>query len=114
MERILLAGNYPNLTFLMELFGFGDKTGFHYFKNDSTFRHIFKHQIADLTLHDNDEYLYSPSPPVRTRNAYSNVFALFENLKRLTIVVSSSINDYPPLSVYHPQSATCFASTLTV
>ena len=70
-------------------------------------------QITDLILHDNDEYLYTPSPVVRTRNVYSDIFAIFENIKHLTIV-SSSMNDYPPLSVYHHQLTTYFASTLTV
>ncbi|CAF4377293.1 unnamed protein product [Rotaria magnacalcarata] len=72
---------------------------------DSTFQHIVKHQLTDLILHDNDEYLYSPLPSVRSRNVYSDIFALFENLKCLTIV-SSSVNNYPPLSVYHQQSTT--------
>ncbi|CAF1552271.1 unnamed protein product, partial [Rotaria sordida] len=54
MERILLAGDYPNLTSL-ELFGFEEEVVFRYFTDDSSFRHIFKHQITELILHNNDE-----------------------------------------------------------
>ncbi|CAF1073834.1 unnamed protein product [Rotaria sordida] len=56
MERILLAGNYPNLSYL-ELFNFKQEIILHNFTENSVFRHIFQHQITDLILHNNDEFI---------------------------------------------------------
>ncbi|CAF1127161.1 unnamed protein product [Rotaria sordida] len=53
MEHILLAGDYPNLTYL-ELFNFKQKIVC-YFTDKSAFQHIFQRQITDLILHNNDE-----------------------------------------------------------
>ncbi|CAF1456133.1 unnamed protein product [Rotaria sp. Silwood1] len=53
MERILLAGDYPNLTYL-ELFNFKEEIVCH-FTDKSPFQHIFQHQITDLILHNNDQ-----------------------------------------------------------
>ncbi|CAF1493396.1 unnamed protein product, partial [Rotaria sordida] len=55
MKRILLAGDYPNLTSL-ELFRFGQEQISH-FRDGSVFRHIFQYQITDLILHNDDEYI---------------------------------------------------------
>ncbi|CAF4472634.1 unnamed protein product [Rotaria sp. Silwood2] len=113
MERILLAGDFPNLTFL-ELFNFGEEIIFRYFTDDSIFRHIFKHQITDLILHNNDEYTRETSLQTYTRNVYSYILALFENLKHLTIVSSSENEKYPPLSLLDLPPTTYFFSALMV
>jgi hypothetical protein len=47
-----------------------------------------------------------------TKIVYAIIFVFFENLKHLSIV-SSSINDYPPLSLYFLPPMTCSSSTLT-
>ncbi|CAF1426302.1 unnamed protein product [Rotaria sordida] len=57
MERILLAGNYPNVSYL-ELFNFKQEIILHNFTENSVFRHIFQHQITDLILHNNDEFIF--------------------------------------------------------
>ncbi|CAF1389221.1 unnamed protein product [Rotaria sordida] len=80
MERILLVGDYPNLTSL-ELFNFEQKIGFHYFTDDRPFRHIFKHQITDLILHNNDEYDDKTLMDIYTKNVYAHIMIFFQNLK---------------------------------
>jgi hypothetical protein len=45
-------------------------------------------------------------------NIYLNILAFFENLNHLTIM-SSPINNYPPLSLYGLPSTSFFSSTLT-
>ncbi|CAF0850733.1 unnamed protein product [Rotaria sordida] len=139
LERILLAGNYPNLTSL-ELFNFRQETvsryftsnhltcssssqdqnakAFHYFisfwfrLDDSIFQHIFKHQIKDLILHNNDEYDIETSLNTYTKHVYLYTMVFFKNLKHLTIV-SSSVNEYPPLSLWDLQQKISFYSNLT-
>ncbi|CAF4070429.1 unnamed protein product [Rotaria sordida] len=66
MERILLAGDYPNLTSL-ELFNFEQKIGFHYF--------------TDLILHNNDEYDDKTLMDIYTKNVYAHIMIFFQNLK---------------------------------
>jgi len=83
------------------------------FLDDSIFRHIFKEQITDLILHNNDEYTRKTSSMIYTTNVYSHITVLFENLKHLAIV-PSSVNDYPPLKFGIPPSTIYLSSTLTV
>ena len=45
-------------------------------------------------------------------NIYLNILAFFENLSDLTIM-SSSINNFPPLSLYYLPSTSFFSSVLT-
>src|SRR5271156_5211887 len=84
-----------------------------FYLDDSSIRHIFKHQITDLILYNNDEYPDGRSLGIYTEKVYSYVLALFQNLKHLTLV-GSSVNDYAPLSVDNLQLTTYFSSTLTV
>jgi hypothetical protein len=77
------------------------------------FGHIFKHQITDLIIHNNDEFNAETSLEIYNRNMYANIMVLFQNLKHLKIV-ASSVNDYPPLLLYRLPSTTYFSSTLTV
>jgi hypothetical protein len=134
MERILLAGDYPNLTFL-EVFNFKQEV-FHYFTgkhltgfevintqkhsigfffclDNSVFQHIFEHQITDLVLHNNDDYIKQMRLDIYTRNVYAHIPTLFKNLKHLTIV-SSSLNECPPLTIFNLPSTTYYSSSLTV
>ncbi len=83
------------------------------FLDNSIFRHIFKGQITDLILHNNDEYTRKISSTIYTKNVYSHITGLFENLKHLTIV-PSFINEYPPLKFDIPRSAIYLSPTLTV
>ena len=85
---------------------------FFFFLDNSAFRHICKHQITDLVVHNNDEYSSERSLKVYTKNVYTRIFNLFENLKHLTIV-APCMNEYPPLLMRN-LSATTFRSTLTV
>ncbi|CAF2788703.1 unnamed protein product [Rotaria sp. Silwood2] len=68
MERILLAGDYPNLTSL-ELFNF-DQEQISLFRDDSAVRHIFQYQITDLILHNNDEYISEMRLDTYTKNVF--------------------------------------------
>ncbi|CAF3859046.1 unnamed protein product [Rotaria sordida] len=69
MKRILLAGDYPNLTSL-ELFRFGQEQISH-FRDGSVFRHIFQYQITDLILHNDDEYISKMRLDTYTENVYN-------------------------------------------
>ncbi|CAF3751273.1 unnamed protein product [Rotaria sordida] len=112
IERILLAGDFPYLTSL-ELVNFGKDTVFRYLKDDSFYQHIFKHQITDLILHNNDECTYEISLKTYARNFYAPIMAFFENLKHLTIV-SSSVYEYPFLLLHNFPPTIYFSTTLTV
>jgi hypothetical protein len=135
IELILRPFNYPNLTY-PELFNFDQDIARRYFTSkyltyfmrieiqkywislyfcleNSIFRCIFKQQITDLVLHNNDEYKSETASKKYTTNVYTRIFVLFQNLKHLT-VVSSSVNEYPPLSLRNVPLTTCFSSTLTV
>ncbi|CAF2682052.1 unnamed protein product [Rotaria sp. Silwood2] len=112
MKRILLASDYPNLNSL-ELFSFGQDIVFRYFTDDSIFQHIFKYQITDLILHNNDEDLGEMSLNTYIVNVYARIMVLFQNLKHLT-VVPSPVNHYPPLSLCIQEPTIDFSSTLTV
>jgi len=84
-----------------------------FYLDNSAFRHIFKYQIEDLILHNNDDYSTETSLKIYTANVYAHIIVLFQNLKHLTIV-ASSINEYPPLLFDALPSTTYFSSTLTV
>ncbi|CAF3663450.1 unnamed protein product [Rotaria sordida] len=111
MEHILLAGDYPNLTYL-ELFNFKQKIVC-YFTDKSAFQHIFQHQITDLILHNNDENRVGTSLKIYNRNIYAHIIDVFQNLQHLTIIRSSSVDEYPPFSLSCLPSTTYFTSTLT-
>ncbi|CAF0820594.1 unnamed protein product [Rotaria sordida] len=110
MERILRVANYPNLTGI-KIFNFNKAIVSRYFMDDSLFGHNFKQQITDLVLVSNENNI-EITPKEYTKNVYAIIFVFFENLKHLSIV-SSSINDYSPLSLYFLPSMTCSSSTLT-
>ncbi|CAF3458577.1 unnamed protein product [Rotaria socialis] len=112
MERILLAGDYPNLTYL-ELFNFEQQIVFRIFTDNLAFRPIFQSQIRDLILRNNDGYRFGTSFEIYNRNIYAPIMDLFQNLKNLAIV-ASSVNEYSSLFLYYVPSATYFASTFTV
>ncbi|CAF4057211.1 unnamed protein product [Rotaria sp. Silwood2] len=112
MERILLAGDYPNLTYL-ELFDFRQELMFNNVTDDSVFRSIFKDRITDLILHNNDEYINEELSKTYTKNIYAHIMVLFQNLKHLTIA-TPSVNEYPFLSLKNLPSTTFFSTTLTV
>ncbi|CAM4980280.1 unnamed protein product [Rotaria socialis] len=92
---------------------FEQKIGFHYFINDTPFRHIFKHQITDLILHNNDKYDNAILSNIYTKDVYAYIMVFFQSLKILKIIASSEY-DYPSLVIWNHQSTTCFSSTLTV
>ncbi|CAF1342739.1 unnamed protein product [Rotaria magnacalcarata] len=108
MERILRAGDYPNLTYL-ELFKFTQEI---VLRNFTTFRHICQHQITDLMLHNNDEYRLGKSMQIYNRNVYASIMDIFQSLKHLTIL-ASPLNEYPILHLWNVPSTTYFVSTLT-
>ncbi|CAF3482744.1 unnamed protein product [Rotaria sp. Silwood1] len=113
MERILLAGNYPNLTSL-KLFNFGQNIALNYFTDKSIFQHIFKYQITELILENNDNNDYADeniSPKEYNKNVYVSILTLFENLQSLSIV-GSFTSSYPPLSIVDLPSTTFCSSTL--
>ncbi|CAF4196491.1 unnamed protein product [Rotaria sp. Silwood2] len=110
---ILLAGDYPNLTSL-ELFNFGQEIVCRYLTDNSAFRYIFfKYQITELILHNNDKYPTRTLLKTYITNVYAHIMILFQNLKHFRIV-ASSINEYPPLSLFILPSTTYFSSSLSV
>ncbi|CAF4151053.1 unnamed protein product [Rotaria sordida] len=114
MEYILLAGNYPNLTSL-KLFNFGQHIALNYFTDKSIFQYIFKYQIRELILENNDNYDYADErilPKEYNKNVYLSILTLFENLQSLSIV-GSFTSSYPPLSIVDLPSTTFCSSTLT-
>ncbi|CAM4778704.1 unnamed protein product [Rotaria magnacalcarata] len=111
MGRILLTGTFPNLTHL-NVFNFGQHIALNYFTDQSIFRHIFKHQITELILENCDQDIETILLGEYTENVYAPILAFFENLTHLSIVESSSITEYPPLSICDLPSTTFFSSTL--
>jgi hypothetical protein len=79
--------------------------------DDSFFGHIYKQQMTDLILINNEDHI-TITYEEYTMNFYATILAFFENLKHLTIV-RSSVKDYPPLSLYNLSSTTFSSSTLT-
>ncbi|CAF3071348.1 unnamed protein product, partial [Rotaria sp. Silwood2] len=114
MERILIAGNYPNLTSLT-LFNFGKHSALNYFTDKSILQHIFKCQITELILENTDNSAYVDDEILSekyNKNAYKSILTLFKNLQSLSIV-GSSINSYPPLSILDLPSTIICSSNLT-
>ncbi|CAF0981964.1 unnamed protein product [Rotaria sordida] len=111
MECILRASNYPNLTEL-KLFNFNKAIVSQYFMDDSLFGHIFKQQITNLILIINENNI-EIEKEAYTKNVYVVILAFFKNLKHLTIVESSSMDNYPRLSLCDLSPTTFFSSTLT-
>ncbi|CAF4153008.1 unnamed protein product, partial [Rotaria sordida] len=114
MKRILLAGNYPNLTSL-KLFNFGQNIALNYFTDKSIFQHIFKYQITELILENNDNYDYVGGRILSkeyNNNIYVSILSLFKNLQSLSIV-GSFTSSYPPLSIVDLPSITFCSSILT-
>jgi len=79
--------------------------------DDSLLEHICKQEIMDLTLIINENNSEITSKDY-TMNVYLIILAFFENLEHLTIL-SSSINDYPPLSLYNLPPTIFSSSKLT-
>ncbi|CAF1257465.1 unnamed protein product [Rotaria sordida] len=84
VERILLAGNYPNLTSLT-LFNFRHDIISSYFIEESIFQHILKHKITELIL-DNKNIEISWED-------YST-FDDLPNLKCFSLICYRSTNTY--------------------
>ncbi|CAF4603369.1 unnamed protein product [Rotaria sp. Silwood1] len=111
MERILLIGTFPNLTHL-KVFNFGRHIALNYFTDQSIFQHIFKHQITELILENSDQDSGIILSEEYTANVYAPILTFFENLTHLSIVESSFISQYPPLSICYLPSNTFFSSIL--
>ncbi|CAF2065713.1 unnamed protein product [Rotaria magnacalcarata] len=117
MECILGAGNYPNLTEL-KLLNFNQAIVPRYFMDDFLFGHNHKQQITDIIL-ISDENTIEITREEYTQNVYAIILAFFENLKHLSIVMSSNgnyprwIHTHPCLSLYESLPTTFFSSTLT-
>ncbi|CAF3478543.1 unnamed protein product [Rotaria sp. Silwood2] len=109
MEKILLAGDYPNLTQL-KLFNFNGKIVSRYFTCESPFRHIFQEQIADLILVFEKNF-NAISNKLYATNLYGYVFNFFVNLKHLSII---GLFPYrvPCLKFRQLPLTICFHSTL--
>ncbi|CAF4036425.1 unnamed protein product, partial [Rotaria sp. Silwood1] len=112
MEYILRASNYPNLTEL-KLFNFNKTIVPRYFMDDSLFGHICKQQITNLILVINENNIEKIKKEAYTKNVYAAILAFFKNVKHLTIVESSAIDNYPRLSLCDLSPTTFFSSTLT-
>ncbi|CAF4745731.1 unnamed protein product, partial [Rotaria sp. Silwood2] len=85
MERILLAGEYPNLTAL-KLFNFTQEIDLNYFTNQSSLRCIFQQKLTHLTIVNNDERKEIESLKNYNRNVYEYILKFFRNLKHLSII----------------------------
>ncbi|CAF4161791.1 unnamed protein product [Rotaria sordida] len=109
MKRILLTGTFPNLTHL-NVCNFGRHIASNYFTNQSIFQDIFKHQITELILENSDQGRGAISLEEYTENIYARILTFFENLTHLSIVKSSSISEYPPLSIWYLPST--FSSSI--
>ncbi|CAF0922409.1 unnamed protein product [Rotaria sordida] len=95
------------------VFNFGRHIALKYFTDQSTFQHIFKHQITELILENNDQDEVTILLREYTVNVYARILTFFENLRHLSIVEASSISEYPPFSLRHLPSTTFFSSILT-
>jgi hypothetical protein len=82
-----------------------------FYLDDSLFGHICKEQITDLILISNENNIEIPIREY-TKDVYAIILAFFENLKHLTIVLSS-INSYSCLSLNQLSPMTFSSSTLT-
>ncbi|CAF4764600.1 unnamed protein product, partial [Rotaria sp. Silwood2] len=107
MERILLAGDYPNLTEL-KIFNFNGKIVSRYFTVESPFRHIFQQQITDLILVFENDF-NEISVKHYTTDVYEYILKFFKNLKNLSIIESFP-HFSPPLALYNLPLTTFFSS----
>ncbi|CAF3049737.1 unnamed protein product, partial [Rotaria sp. Silwood2] len=112
MGRIFLTGTFPHVTRL-HVFNFGQHIALNYFANESSCQHIFKHQITELILENSDQYDKTILLEEYTQNIYAPILTFFENLIHLSIVESSFIRKYPPLSICNLPPTTFFSSILT-
>ncbi|CAM4798896.1 unnamed protein product [Rotaria magnacalcarata] len=110
IECILGAGIYPNLTEL-KIFNFNREIVPRYFTDNSLFQHIDQQQITDLILISNENYIEQVLTK-DTNNVYVTILDFFKNLNHLSIL-PSSVNDYPPLSLYCLPPMTFSSSILT-
>ncbi|CAF3328068.1 unnamed protein product [Rotaria sp. Silwood2] len=111
MERILLAGEYPNLTEL-KLFNFTQEIDLNYFTNQSSLRCIFQQKLTHLTIINNDERKEIESLKNYNRNVYEYILKFFRNLKHLSIIETQN-RSYPPLLLCDSPSISFFSTTLT-
>lgn len=79
--------------------------------DESPFWYIFKQQITDLILINNDQNA-GVQMMNYTTNVYARILSLFENLKNFS-VVRACIDECPPLSLHGLPSTTFFSSILT-
>ncbi len=84
-----------------------------FYLDNSIFEHIFKKQITDLIIHNNDECTTQMSLKTYFTNVYERIMILFQNLKHLKIVETST-NEHPLFSFCLKSPTTYFSSTLTV
>ncbi|CAF5038663.1 unnamed protein product, partial [Rotaria sp. Silwood1] len=112
MGRIFLTGTFPHVTRL-HVFNFGQHIALNYFANESSVQHIFKHQITELILENSDQYDKTILLKEYTQNIYASILTFFENLIHLSIVESSLIRKYPPLSICNLSPTTFFSFILT-
>ncbi|CAF3413958.1 unnamed protein product [Rotaria sp. Silwood2] len=109
MERILLAGDYPNLTEL-KIYNFNEKICLLYFTVETPFRHIFQQQITELIVFEND--YNEESCEYYTTNVYEFILKFFENLEHLSIIGESYPKYFPPLILRSLPLTTSYSSTL--
>ncbi|CAF1379209.1 unnamed protein product [Rotaria sordida] len=96
MERILLVGDYPNLTEI-KLFNFNDKIVSRYFTVETPFRCIFQRQIADLILVFENDF-----NEILEKNYTTDHLSIMGSFPRF----------FPPLVLRNLPSTTFFSSTL--
>jgi hypothetical protein len=82
-----------------------------FYLGDSRFRHIYAQQITDLILIINENNTEITEEDY-TNSVYGIIFALFKNLRHLTIELPFN-NNYRLLSLYKSLRKTCSSSTLT-
>ncbi|CAF1515009.1 unnamed protein product [Rotaria sordida] len=109
MEKILLAGDYPNLT-QVKIFNFNEKILSRYFTDQSPFRRIFQEQITDLILIF-EKNINKILEEFNTINLYTYVFNFFINLKYLSITGLFPY-PFPHLNCRQLPITICLCSTL--
>ncbi|CAF1388865.1 unnamed protein product [Adineta ricciae] len=110
MEYIIRTAHYPNLQHL-EIFNFKEAILSRHFVDHALFQHSFTQQITCLILNVNEDV--ETIDRVYTKDVYAIVLSVFKNLKSLTIVAQSSVENCPCLSLYDLPLHTFSSSTLT-
>ncbi|CAF3079648.1 unnamed protein product [Rotaria socialis] len=110
MEKILLVADYPYLNQL-KLVNFNQDICSGYFTDESSFQHISRQQITDLSLICNED-ISNISVKTYAKNVYIHLFTFFKNLTHLSIV-GLSRDQCQPLSLSDLPSTTFSSSTLT-